>query len=109
MTSTGLHTAPVGTTLDEAQEMFRHIKVEKLPVVDDEGSLRGLITIKDLKKRTAFPNATKDTEGRLRVAAAIGTGSDMGDRAKLLIDAGVRRDRDRHRPRTRHLGRRGRP
>ncbi|HMS15082.1 MAG: IMP dehydrogenase [Microthrixaceae bacterium] len=89
MTSTGLHTAPVGTTLDEAQEMFRHIKVEKLPVVDDEGSLRGLITIKDLKKRTAFPNATKDTEGRLRVAAAIGTGSDMGDRAKLLIDAGV--------------------
>ena len=66
MTSEGLHTAPVGTTLDEAQEMFRHIKVEKLPVVDGDGFLRGLITIKDLQKRTDFPNATKDSEGRRR-------------------------------------------
>jgi IMP dehydrogenase len=63
MTSVGLHTAPVGTTLDEAQELFRHIKVEKLPVVDHDGYLRGLITIKDLKKRTDFPNATKTRAG----------------------------------------------
>jgi len=89
MTSEGLHTAPVGTTLDEAQEMFRHIKVEKLPVVDGDGFLRGLITIKDLQKRTDFPNATKDAEGRLRVAAAVGTGADVFERAKALIDAGV--------------------
>ncbi len=89
MTSENLHTAPVGTSLDQAQEMFRHIKVEKLPVVDDSGFLRGLITIKDLKKRIDFPNATKDTEGRLRVAAAIGTGSDVIDRAKVLMSAGV--------------------
>ncbi|NLA36729.1 MAG: IMP dehydrogenase, partial [Actinobacteria bacterium] len=89
MTVEGLQTAPVGTTLDEAQEMFRHIKVEKLPVVDGDGMLRGLITIKDLQKRTDFPNATKDSEGRLRVAAAVGTGSDVFDRAKALIDAGV--------------------
>ena len=89
MTTEHLLTAPVGTTLEAAQEMFRHVKVEKLPVVDDDGTLRGLITIKDLQKRTDYPNATKDTEGRLRVAAALGTGSDMAERAKLLIDAGV--------------------
>ena len=89
MTSEGLHTAPVGTTLDQAQEMFRHVKVEKLPVVDADGFLRGLITIKDLQKRTDFPHATKDSEGRLRVAAAVGTGVDVFDRAKQLIDAGV--------------------
>ncbi|MEZ5252919.1 MAG: IMP dehydrogenase [Microthrixaceae bacterium] len=89
MTSENLHTAPVGTTLDEAQEMFRHIKVEKLPVVDGDGTLRGLITIKDLQKRVEFPNATKDSEGRLRVAAAVGTGADVFERAKALIDAGV--------------------
>ena len=89
MTADGLHTAPVGTTLDQAQEMFRHIKVEKLPVVDADGFLRGLITIKDLQKRSDFPNSTKDAEGRLRVAAAVGTGSDSFDRAKALIDAGV--------------------
>ena len=89
MTTEGLITAPVGTTLDEAQEMFRHVKVEKLPVVDDHGFLRGLITIKDLQKRIDYPNATKDGSGRLRVAAAVGTGSDVFDRAKALIDAGV--------------------
>ena len=89
MTSEGLHTVAVGTTLDQAQEVFRHIKVEKLPVVDADGFLRGLITIKDLQKRTDFPNATKDAEGRLRVAAAVGTGTDVFDRAKQLIDAGV--------------------
>ncbi|MEZ5322639.1 MAG: IMP dehydrogenase [Microthrixaceae bacterium] len=89
MTKEGLKTAPVGTTLDQAQEMFRHIKVEKLPVVDDDGFLRGLITIKDLQKRTEYPQATKDADGRLRVAAAVGTGADVADRAKALVDAGV--------------------
>jgi IMP dehydrogenase len=89
MTSEGLMTAPVGTTLAEAQELFRHYKVEKLPVVDDDGFLRGLITIKDLQKKIDFPLATKDDDGRLRVAAAVGTGSDALDRAKALIDTGV--------------------
>jgi IMP dehydrogenase len=89
MTTEPLFTAPVGTTLDEAQDIFRNVKVEKLPVVDNDGRLRGLITIKDIQKRTAFPNATKDSEGRLRVAAAIGTGNDVMDRAKALINAGV--------------------
>lgn len=89
MTSEMLHTAPVGTTLNEAQELFRNIKVEKLPVVDSDGFLRGLITIKDLRKKIDFPNATKDEDGRLRVAAAVGTGSDALERAKALADAGV--------------------
>lgn len=89
MTSDGLMTAPVGTTLDEATQLFRRFKVEKLPVVGDDGTLRGLITIKDLQKRIDFPFATKDREGRLQVAAAIGTGSDVFERAKALIDAGV--------------------
>ncbi|MCC6225224.1 MAG: IMP dehydrogenase [Microthrixaceae bacterium] len=89
MTSEGLMTAPVGTTLVEAQQLFRRYKVEKLPVVDDDGFLRGLITIKDLQKKIDFPSATKDGDGRLRVAAAVGTGSDALDRAKALIDAGV--------------------
>ena len=82
-------TAPVGTTLEEAEELFRRFKVEKLPVVDTDGTLRGLITIKDLQKRIDFPDATKDSDGRLRVAAAVGTGTDVGDRAKALINAGV--------------------
>lgn len=89
MTSEGLMTAPLGTTLTEAQELFRRYKVEKLPVVDEGRRLCGLITIKDLQKKIDFPNATKDAEGRLRVAAAVGTGSDALDRAKALIDAGV--------------------
>jgi IMP dehydrogenase len=89
MTAEGLMTAPVGTTLQEAEELFRRFKVEKLPVVDEAGLLCGLITIKDLQKRIDFPDATKDSEGRLRVAAAIGTGADVFDRAKALIDAGV--------------------
>jgi IMP dehydrogenase len=89
MTSEGLMTAPVGTTLHEAEELFRRFKVEKLPVVDGDGTLRGLITIKDLQKRIDFPDATKDADGRLRVAAAVGTGTDVGDRAKALINAGV--------------------
>ncbi|MCL4162407.1 UNVERIFIED_CONTAM: hypothetical protein GTU68_014656 [Idotea baltica] len=89
MTSEDLITMPVGTTLEEAEDKFRSVKVEKLPVVDADGNLRGLITIKDLQKRTDFPNATKDGNGRLRVAAAIGTGGDVDVRAKALIAAGV--------------------
>jgi IMP dehydrogenase len=89
MTREGLMTAPVGTTLEQATELFRVFKVEKLPVVDANGLLRGLITIKDLQKRIDFPEATKDDDGRLRVAAAIGTGPEVFDRAKALIDAGV--------------------
>jgi IMP dehydrogenase len=89
MTSEGLMTAPVGTTLEEAEALFRRFKVEKLPVVDPDGLLRGLITIKDLQKRIDFPDATKDADGRLRVAAAVGTGTDVIDRAKALIEAGV--------------------
>lgn len=89
MTADDLVTAPLGTTLEEAKEILRRHKIEKLPVVDDAGVLRGLITIKDIQKRIDFPNATKDAEGRLRVAAAVGAGPDVMVRAKALIEAGV--------------------
>jgi IMP dehydrogenase len=89
MTTENLLTAPVGTTLAEAEQLFRTSKVEKLPVVDSENRLRGLITIKDLQKRIDFPDATKDSDGRLRCAAAVGTGTDVMDRVKLLVEAGV--------------------
>jgi IMP dehydrogenase len=89
MTSTGLVTAPVGTTLDEAERILGEHKIEKLPVIDDQGNLRGLITVKDIHKRRQFPNANKDQHGRLRCAAAIGAGGDFLDRARALVDAGV--------------------
>jgi len=89
MTTENLLTAPVGTTLEQAKEIFRHSRVEKLPVVDSDGTLRGLITIKDIQKKIDFPNATKDVDGRLIAAAAVGTGADTLDRAKALIEAGV--------------------
>ena len=89
MTKDNLVTVPVGTTLEQAQEIFRRNRIEKLPVVDHEGVLRGLITVKDIQKRIDFPDATKDESGRLRVAAAVGTGPDVLDRAKALIEAGV--------------------
>jgi IMP dehydrogenase len=89
MTKDGLVTVPVGTTLDQAKEIFRHNRIEKLPVVDGDGVLRGLITVKDIQKKIDFPDATKDEHGRLRVAAAVGTGADVLDRAKHLIEAGV--------------------
>ncbi|CCM63394.1 MULTISPECIES: IMP dehydrogenase [Candidatus Microthrix] len=89
MTPIPLVTTPVGTTLDEARVLFARHKIEKLPVVDDEGRLCGLITVKDLQKRIDHPQATKDSDGRLRVAAAIGVGADALGRAKLLVDAGV--------------------
>jgi IMP dehydrogenase len=89
MTSTGLVTAPVGTTLDEAERILGQHRIEKLPVVDADGTLRGLITVKDIHKRRQYPDSNKDRHGRLRVAAAIGAGGDYLSRAKALIDAGV--------------------
>ena len=88
MTSQGLVTAPVGTTLEEAERILGKNRIEKLPVVDEAGMLRGLITVKDIHKRREFPNANKDQHGRLRVAAAIGAVNYM-DRARALVDAGV--------------------
>ncbi len=89
MTSEDLVTVPVGTTLEHARDILRQHKVEKLLVVDDEFYLRGLITIKDLKKQMEYPEAAKDSLGRLRVAAAIGVGLDLEERTQALVDAGV--------------------
>jgi IMP dehydrogenase len=89
MTSRDLVTAPVGTTLAEAETILHRHKIEKLPVVDDGGRLRGLITVKDIQKRIEFPKATKDPQGRLRVGAAVGVGPDAWERAGALVDAGV--------------------
>jgi IMP dehydrogenase len=86
--SRNLVTAPVGTTLDEAERILGKHRIEKLPVVDEKGILRGLITVRDIHQRRAFPNANKDQHGRLRVAAAVGA-TDYIDRAKALVDAGV--------------------
>jgi len=88
MTHEDLVTAPVGTTLDEAERIMGKHRIEKLPVVDTDGKLRGLITVKDIHKRREFPNANKDQHGRLRVAAAIGS-NNYEDRARALVDAGV--------------------
>ena len=89
MTRDGLITVPVGTTLERAKEILRNHKVEKLLVVDDDGKLRGLITIKDITKNLEYPNAAKDVLGRLRVAAAVGATDDLEQRAAALVDAGV--------------------
>ena len=89
MTSRNLVTAPVGTTLDEARAILGRNRIEKLPVVDANGGLRGLITVKDIQKRMEYPHATKDDQGRLRVAAAVGVGADAFERATALADAGV--------------------
>ncbi len=88
MTREGLVTAPVGTSLDEAERILHQHRIEKLPVVDQDGTLRGLITVKDIFKRRKYPNSSKDEHGRLRVAAAVGTGSQEMDRAAALVDAG---------------------
>ncbi|MBM4188420.1 MAG: IMP dehydrogenase [Gemmatimonadetes bacterium] len=88
MTKDNLVTAPVGTTLDEAERILATHRIEKLPVVDGEGVLKGLITIKDIFKRQQHPDANKDQHGRLRVAAAVGAGADSVPRAKALLDAG---------------------
>jgi IMP dehydrogenase len=89
MTSENLITAPSGTTLLEAQSILHKHRVEKLPVVDERGILTGLITVKDIQKRIQYPNATKDSKGRLRVGAAVGVGADAAERAQALVDAGV--------------------
>src|SRR5262249_36097540 len=89
MTSRDLVTAPVGTTLEEAEAILHRGRIEKLPVVDEEGRLRGLITVKDIRKRREHPEATKDGSGRLRVGAAVGVGPDALDRAEALVAAGA--------------------
>src|SRR5690349_8377513 len=89
MTSEGLVTAREGTTLDEAEQILGRNRIEKLPVVDERGVLKGLITIKDIHKRRQYPDANKDRFGRLRVAAAVGAAGDFLARARALIEAGV--------------------
>jgi IMP dehydrogenase len=89
MTSEGLVTASVGTTLEEAERLLHKHRIEKLPVVDANGVLTGLITVKDIQKRIEFPFATKDPQGRLRVGAAVGVGPDARERAEALIAAGA--------------------
>ncbi|RJL23601.1 IMP dehydrogenase [Bailinhaonella thermotolerans] len=89
MTPMPLVTAPVGVSRDEAFRLLRANKVEKLPLVDDGGRLRGLITVKDFTKSEQHPDATKDTDGRLMVGAAVGVGDEAEQRAKALLDAGV--------------------
>jgi IMP dehydrogenase len=84
-----LITAPLGTTLEQAKDILWQHRIEKLPIVDAEGFLRGLITVKDIKKQTDHPDATKDEKGRLRVGAAVGVGPDALERAERLVDAGV--------------------
>ncbi len=89
MTKDNLVTAPVGTTLDEAQKILGKHRIEKLPIVDKDGMLKGLITIKDIEKAIQYPNSAKDKNGRLLVGAAISNGKDYLDRAKALVDARV--------------------
>jgi len=89
MTSENLVTAKEGTTLEEAKSILARAKVEKLPIVDDEGNLKGLITIKDIEKQIKYPNAAKDKQGRLLCGAALGITTDVLDRAAELIKAHV--------------------
>jgi IMP dehydrogenase len=88
MTSKGLVTVPEGTSLESAEEILRKHKIEKLPVVDGNGRLKGLITVKDIFKRRQYPNSTKDAHGRLLVGAAVGASQRELDRARALVDAG---------------------
>lgn len=89
MTSENLVTTPPGTTLEEAKKILHKHRIEKLPVVDGEGRLRGLITIKDIEKSQAYPKATKDSHGRLMCGAAIGVGPEALERAAALVQAQV--------------------
>lgn len=89
MTKDNLVTVPVGTTLEQAKDILHRHKIEKLPVVDENFNLKGLITVKDIQKKTRYPLATKDSHGRLRVGAAIGVGQEGLRRADALISAGV--------------------
>ena len=87
MTKSNLITAPVGTTLEQAEHMLQKHRIEKLPVVDKSGILKGLITFKDISKKKKYPNACKDELGRLRVAAAVGIAADTMDRVSALVNA----------------------
>ena len=87
MNSKGLITAPEHTTMEEAKRILQAHRIEKLPLVDDNGHLKGLITIRDIEKMRKFPNSNKDSDGRLKVAAAIGVTSDVEDRVEALLDA----------------------
>ena len=87
MTKENLITAPVGTTLAQAQEILRQHRIEKLPLVDEEGCLKGLITIKDIEKAVMYPNAAKDEKGRLLCGAAIGVTANMMDRVRACVEA----------------------
>ena len=89
MTRDNLVTVPSGTTMDQAAEMLQRHKIEKLLVVDDQGYLKGLITVKDIQKAIDYPNASKDDLGRLRIGAAIGVGPESEERAAALVQAGV--------------------
>ena len=89
MTSEGLVTAPVGTTVEEAKEALQEHKIEKLPLVDDNNVLKGLITIKDIEKAEQFPNAAKDRQGRLIAGAAVGITEDTMERVKALVESEV--------------------
>jgi IMP dehydrogenase len=89
MTRENLVTAPVGTTLQEAEGILQRHKIEKLPLVDEENTLKGLITIKDIEKAIQFPNAAKDSQGRLLCGAAVGISKDTMDRAEALVNAGI--------------------
>jgi IMP dehydrogenase len=89
MTRENLITAPVGTTLEQAKEILRNYKVEKLPIVDDDFNLRGLITIKDIEKARQYPSSAKDSKGRLLVAAAVGVSYDTMERVEALVESNV--------------------
>jgi IMP dehydrogenase len=89
MTSERLVTAEVGTSLDEAKLLLHENRIEKLPLVDEDGRLAGLITVKDIQKRLDYPNASRDDRGRLRCAAAVGVGDDVEDRVEALVAMGV--------------------
>nr|WP_320145843.1 IMP dehydrogenase [uncultured Anaeromusa sp.] len=89
MTREHLITAPMGTSLNEAKEILRKHRIEKLPLVDERGHLKGLITIKDIEKALKYPNSAKDSKGRLLVGAAVGVGSDMLDRVAAIVAAKV--------------------
>ena len=89
MTKENLITVPVGTTLDDAEEILHRHRVEKLLVVDEQFNLKGLITVKDIQKRIKYPNAAKDAQGRLRVGAAVGVTGDFAERAQELVKAKV--------------------
>ncbi len=89
MTSAGLVTAPVGTTLDQAKALLQQHRIEKLPLVDSEGRLKGLITVKDIQKKRDYPAAATDARGRLMTGAAVGVGADLEDRVAALVSKGL--------------------